>query len=438
MKNNFNYFRKYKRFFNFVFLSLFSVLIFISCSQDNLSEDTTSTPTESGNLKTLGNLTLQKNVIILDDESVSAISTLDNQNITFNRATDQTDEIKTGTVLVGTKIEGNNVKTILSKVTAVTKTNNQYFVQTSSAKLEEFIYSGTLSGVYDPSGKAPINVNGKMVNYIPVEGFISQELNNKIINIEAKNLSDQKLITFNRFNFDKTFPLSQQVGPVALASSVNVKGGTTPKIDYHISFSWGHLTDFSVNFIMDDIVLQSTANIQASVGYTVSTTDFINIPIAPIVLGPTGLILSPTVSAGPFVGIAATGKAKVNLLDLGGTANFLVSKNPALNITLEKKSDFSIASLEGNISAEIGLEAKGAVGLQFLTVSIANSGLRGRASALASLGVQLIPQRKGVLDVKAKIQADMFYGFGVFPLRVEGSIPLFQKEFALYHKDLVF
>ncbi|ASK31321.1 hypothetical protein CEY12_14950 [Chryseobacterium sp. T16E-39] len=438
MKNNFNYFKMYRRFFNFVFLSIFTALILTSCSQDNLNEDPVAPAPESGNLKTLGSLTLQKDVIILDDESVSAISNLNNQNITFTRSTDQTDDIKAGSVLVGTKVEGDQIKTILSKVTSVTKTNNQYFVQTSSAKLEEFIYSGTLSGVYDPSGKAPIDVNGKMVNYIPVEGFISQELNNKIINIESKNLSNQKLITFNRFTFDKTFPLSQQVGPVALASSVNVKGGVTPKIDYNISFSWGHLTDFSVNFIMDDIRLQSTADIQASVGYTVSTTDFINIPIAPIVLGPTGLILSPTISAGPFAGVSATGKAKVNLLDVGGTANFLVSKNPALNISLEKKSDVSITSLEGILSAEVGLEAKGAVGLQFLTVPIANSGLRGRASAISSLGVQLIPQRKGILDVKAKIQADMFYGFGVFPLRVEGTIPLFQKEFPIYHKEVAF
>lgn len=438
MKNNYNSFGTCRRLYHFVLFSMFSLLVLTSCSQDNLNEDASPAPVESGNLKTLGDLTLQKNVIILDDESVAAISTLDNQSITFSRATDQTDEIKTGTVLVGTKVEGDNVKTILSKVTTVTKTNNQYFVQTSSAKLEEFIYSGTLSGVYDPSNKAPINVDGKMVNYIPVEGFISQELNNKIINIEAKNFSDQKLIAFNRLNFDKTFPLTQQVGPVTLGSSVNVKGGVTPKIDYNITFSWGHLTDFSVNFIMDDISLQSTANIQASIGYTVSTTDYLSIPIAPIVLGPTGLILSPTISAGPFVGIAATGKVKVNLLDIGGTANFLVSKSPALNINLVKKSDLSIASLEGNLSAEVGLEAKGAVGLQFLTVSIANSGLRGRASALASLGLQLIPQRKGTLDVKAKIQADMFYGFGVFPFRYEGTIPLFQKEYPLYHKELVF
>ncbi|MFP7656646.1 hypothetical protein [Chryseobacterium proteolyticum] len=438
MKNNFNNFRTYRRFFNLIILSIFTAVILTSCSQDNLNEDPVAPQTESGSFKTLGNLTLQKNVIILDDESVSAISKLNNQNITFNKATDQTDDIQAGSVLVGTKIEGDQVKTILSKVQSVTKTNNQYFVQTSSAKLEEFIYSGTLSGIYDPSGKAPLSVNGRMVNYVPVEGFISQELNNKIINIEAKSLSDQKLVTFNRFNFNRTFPINQQVGPVGLASSVNVKGGVTPKIDYNITFSWGHLTNFSVNFIMDDIVLQSTADIQASVGYTVSTTDFVSIPIVPIVLGPTGLVLSPTISAGPFLGIGATGKAKVNLLDVGGTANFLVSKNPALNISLEKRSDFSITSLEGTLSAEIGLEAKGAVGLQFLTVPIANSGLRGRASTIAALGVQLIPQRKGIIDLKAKIQADMFYGFGVFPLRYEGTIPLFQREYPLYHKEIEF
>lgn len=435
MKNNFNYF---KRFYRFVFFSVFSFFVFSSCSQDELTENNTVEQVESSNLKTLGNLTLQKNVIILDDESVTAISAIDNQQITFSQPTHQTSDIKTGSILVGTKVEGDRVRTILSKVTAISNSNNKYFVQTTSAQLEEFIYSGTLSGVYDPSGKPPIDVNGKLVNYIPVEGFISEELNNKILRIEAKNLNDQKLITFNRLSFDKTFPLTQQAGPVTLASSVNVKGGVTPKIDYSITFSWGHLTDFSVNLIMDDITLQSTANIQGTLGYTISLTDYLNIPIAPVVLGPTGLILSPTVSAGPFLGVGTTGKVQVRFPDIGGTASFLIAKKPALHIDLSKKSDISLTSLEGNLSAEIGLEAKGAIGLQFITVPIANSGLRGRVSALSTLGLQLIPEKKGIFDVKGRVQADMFYGFGIAPLRYEGTIPLFQKELPLYHKEFVF
>ncbi|MCW1961314.1 hypothetical protein [Chryseobacterium viscerum] len=435
MKKKNNYSRMYKRFFNFIFVSIFITLSLTSCSQDNLDEETSVSLPESGNLKTLGSLTLQKNVIILDDESVAAISTLNNQNITFTKATDQTDEIKTGSVLVGTKVEGNTVKTILSKVTAVVKTNNQYFVQTSSAKLEEFIYSGTLSGVYDPSDKTPISVNGKMVNYIPVEGLISKELNNKINNIEAQNQRVQKLTAFNRISFDKTFPIGQ-IGSEVSASNVNVKGGVTPKIDYNITFSWGHLVDFSVNFIMDDISLQATTNIQAAAAYTLNTADFLNIPFTPVILGPTGLVLSPAVSAGPFLGITTTGKAKLNLLDIGGTANFLVSANPVLDITLEKKSNFGITSLEGNLSAEIGIEAKGAIKLQFLTIPIANSELWSKAGV--SMGTQLNPQGKGILDVKAKVQADMSYGFGISPLRTEGTIPLIQKEFALYHQDFLF
>ena len=73
---------------------------------------------------------------------------------------------------------------------------------------------------------------------------------------------------------------------------------------------------------MDDIKLQSTATIVGSPGYTASTTDYLNIPIVPIVLGPTGLILSPTLSAGPFLGVQATGKVQAKLLDLEGNANF--------------------------------------------------------------------------------------------------------------------
>ncbi len=145
--------------------------------------------------------------------------------------------------------------------------------------------------------------------------------------------SNKKIVEFNRYNFDKTFsfPLSS-----AGTSNVNVKGGFTPKIDYNISFSWGHLSDYYVNLIMDDIKLQSTASIVGSLGYTASSTDYLNIPIAPIVLGPTGLILSPTISAGPFLGVQATGKIQGQLLDLEGSANFLVSKAPALTLIFRK------------------------------------------------------------------------------------------------------
>ncbi|MDR6459878.1 hypothetical protein J2786_003001 [Chryseobacterium vietnamense] len=435
MKMKSNHFKINRNFYFTFLLSIFCLFLLTSCSQDDPADLPVEKPAESAPMKTLGNLTLQKNVIILNDESVNAISTHNDGEITFSRMTPQTDSISVGTVIVGTKIEGDQVNTILSKVSSVSKLNNQFKVQTSSAKLEEFIYSGTLSGVYDPSGKAPINIDGKMVNYVPVEGMVSEQINKKILSIEAKNIQNQKLITFNRFDFNRTFsfPLSS-----AGTSSVNVKGGFTPKIDYNITFSWGHLSNFYVNLIMDDIKLKSSATIVGSLGYTASTTDYLNIPIVPIVLGPTGLILSPTLSAGPFLGVQATGKVQAQLLDLEGNANFLISKNPAINIDLHKKSEPAITVAEGNLSAEAGLEAKGAVGLMFLTIPIANSGLKGRASALSSLGLTFVPARKGVITVKGKIQADMFYGFGIAPLRYEGTIPLFTKERMLYQKEFSF
>jgi hypothetical protein len=435
MKMKSNHFKINRKFYFSFLFSIFCLFLLTSCSQDDPADTPAEKPTQSVQMKTLGNLTLQKNVIILNDESVNAISAYNEGQITFSRMTPQTDSISTGTVIVGTKVEGDQVSTILSKVSSVSKVNNQFTVQTSSAKLEEFIYSGTLSGVYDPSGKAPVTIDGKMVNYVPVEGMVSQEINNKILSIEARNLQKQKVVAFNRFNFDKTFsfPLSS-----AGTSSVNVKGGFTPKIDYHITFSWGHLSDFYVNFIMDDLQLQSTASIVGSLGYTASTTDYLNIPIVPIVLGPTGLILSPTISAGPFLGVQATGKVQGQLLDLEGSANFMVSKTPEINIHLQKKSDPAITGIQGNLSAETGLEAKGAVGLMFISVPLANSGVRGRASALSALDLTFIPEKKGIFSVKGKIQADMFYGFGIAPLRYEGTFPLFKKEYTLYQKDFSF
>lgn len=159
-----------------------------------------------------------------------------------------------------------------------------------------------------------MQVNGQQANYVPVEGLISQATNAKISNLEAKAVNIRKsadieksaisnTINFRYFSFDKTIPLpAQQVGPVTAAADINVKGGFTPKIKYNISFSLGHLSSYYVEFIMDDISLQALANIQGKLGYTLSVTDYINIPIVPIVLGPTGLIISPTIAAGPYVG----------------------------------------------------------------------------------------------------------------------------------------
>ena len=86
---------------------------------------------------------------------------------------------------------------------------------------------------------------------------------------------------------------------------------------------------------MDDISLQALANIQGKLGYTLSVTDYINIPIVPIVLGPTGLIISPTIAAGPYVGASATGRVQLQLFSLTGKANFLVGVKPDLNVNLQ-------------------------------------------------------------------------------------------------------
>lgn len=440
MKNNYQKSRIYEKGSLLIIFYLFLFLMLTSCDQNEPEGNGTSGAPEAQNLKKLGDITLQKNVIILNEESISNIFSTNNHEIIFSRSSPQTDSIHTGSIVTGTQLDGDQVNTILAKVTSVSKVQNQIFVQTESAKLEEFIYSGTISGTYDPAENTPISINGKMANYIPLKGFITPNLVNGIETLERKSAdSSQKLIEFNRFNFDKTIPLpTQQAGPVSVASNVHIKGGFTPKIDYKINFSFGRLTNFEVNFILDEIALQTFANIQGSLGYTASVTDYLNIPIAPIVLGPTGLILSPTVSAGPYVGIAATGKAQIKLLDITGNANILVGRNPSMNVSLKKEDDLRITHLEGNVNAEAGVEAKGAVGLMFITVPIANSGLKGRVSAVPSVGVVLIPERKGVIDLKARIQANLFYGFGISPFRYEGTFPLIQKEYPIYHKDFYF
>lgn len=434
MKTTLNYFKSNSRVFG---LAFFLLLFLISCSQSNIVQDDDNyTESYASNMKTLGGIVLQKNVIILSDESVSAITSADDQKIIFGHNTAQMDSIKVGTVVVGTRIDGDKINNILAKVTSVSETGNRFILQTVSAKLEEFIYSGTIRGVYDPSEKAQLNVNGRMVNYIPVEGFVSQDLYNKINHIESRNLNKRELVTLDNFSFNRKFPFNQQIGPVTSDSDITVKGGFTPKIDYYVSFAWGHLSDFYVNFIMDDIKLDATANIYGKVGYTVSVTDYVSIPISPIVLGPTGLIIGPNISAGPYVAASASGKAHIELLNVEGSANFLIGKTPDLNAYFEKKNDYlDFTNLGGDVQAEIGIEAKGAIGLQFTAISLANIGLRGRVSTLPSLELKLIPEKYGTFDIKAKIQADMFCKIGVTPFSFEKDFPLFQKEYQVYSRN---
>ncbi|AJW63207.1 hypothetical protein VO54_01731 [Elizabethkingia miricola] len=437
-----------RKLYTIVFFSLFLSFVLSSCSRDDTTGNKLpeSSASNSG-YKTYGDLVLQKNVIVLNDESVQAITEND-QQISFNYTTNQTDSIKEGTVIVATKIENDKIRNILAKVVSVSGTGSQTIFKTTTAKLEEVIYSGNISGVYDPSQQASLQVNGQQANYVPIEGLIPQATNAKISNLEAKAINIQKsanieksaisnTINFKYFSFDKTIPLpAQQVGPVTAAADINVKGGFTPKIKYNISFSLGHLSSYYVDFIMDDISLQALANIQGKLDYTLSVTDYINIPIVPIVLGPTGLIISPTIAAGPYVGASATGRVQLQLFSLTGKANFLVGVKPDLNVNLQTITGPKITKVDGELAAEVGVEVKGAVGLQFLTASIANSGIRGRVAAVPSLKLELVPNRSMPFELKGKIQADMFYGFGIPPFRYEGTFPLLNKEIPIYKTNL--
>jgi len=436
-----------RKLYSIVFFSLFLSFVLSSCSRGEATGNNLPENLANNSHKTIGDLVLQKGVIVLNDESVKAI-TENGQQINFNYKTTQTDSIKEGTIIIGTKIENDKIRNILAKVTSVTRNANQITFATTDAKLEEVIYSGNISGVYDPSKQAALEVNGIQANYVAVQGLVSSEAGSKISNLEAKALYNKNAaidksaisntINFKYFSFDKTIPLpAQQVGPVTATADVNVKGGFTPKIKYNISFSLGRLSSYYVDFIMDDISLQAVANIQGKLGYTLSLTDYLNIPIAPIVLGPTGLIISPTIAAGPYVGASATGRTQLKLFALTGKANFLVGIKPELNVDLQTITGPQITKVEGDLSAEIGVEIKGAVGLQFLTAPIANSGLRGRVSAVPSLKLELVPNRSMPFELKSRIQADMFYGFGVPPLRYEGSFPLFNKEIPIYKTNLL-
>ncbi|MCT4327737.1 hypothetical protein [Chryseobacterium indologenes] len=435
-------FKKWKLYRNgtavLVFL-LFSLLILNSCEQDNQEPDPVVSAAE-GNMKKMGDITLQKDVIVLNDQSLTNISSFNDHQIVFNETSSQTDSIHVGSIIMGTLLKGDDIGNILAKVTSISKADQHIYLQTESAKLEEFIYSGTISGTYDPTDTAPIMVDGKLMNYVPVQGLVSKNISKEIVKLEKSTAGKKRReIALERYSFDKTFQLPiQQAGPFVGQSNFNLKGGFTPKVNYEIKFSFGRIKNFEVNFMMDEISLKALAHINGKASYTSNITDYFNIPITPIVLGPTGLVLSPVVSAGPYLDIQTSGKADLKLLDISGKANMRVAKNPSIDIILKKESDLKVLNMDGTVSAEVGIEAKGAVALLFITTSIANSGIKGRLSARADLNVDLYPGREGSIDVIAKIQADMFYKFGINPFQYQGNFPLFAKEYPVYNNNFTF
>ena len=84
----------------------------------------------------------------------------------------------------------------------------------------------------------------------------------------------------------------------------------------------GHLSSYYVDFIMDDISLQALANIQGKLGYTLSVTDYINIPIVPIVLGSHRTYYKSHYCCGTLCRASATGRVQLQLFSLTGKANF--------------------------------------------------------------------------------------------------------------------
>lgn len=87
-----------------------------------------------------------KNVIVLNDESVQAITEND-QQISFNYTTNQTDSIKEGTVIVATKIENDKIRNILAKVVSVSGAGSQTVLEQPVQSLKK-LFTAEISAEY--------------------------------------------------------------------------------------------------------------------------------------------------------------------------------------------------------------------------------------------------------------------------------------------------
>ncbi|NAW49968.1 hypothetical protein GNY06_00670 [Elizabethkingia argentiflava] len=436
MKKN-NYFNNFRIYASVLFFPLFLLFIVVSCSRDNVTEEAiTQTSAELQNgpeLNTFGDLVLQKNVIVLNDESLATISEKDSDKITFSHATDQTAHIKEGSVLVGTKLNGEIMTNILAKVVSVVRSNGKIILHTQKAKLEEVIFSGTISGVYDLATE-PIQVDGKMVNYIPVEGLVSKDVFRRIRTITANKLMKkqalQGVVNLPSVNIDNTFYIPIELGPIIKESKVNLKVEISPKIKYNLSFSFGQLRTFYIDFILDNLVLQSSVDVQGQFKENVHLSDYVKLD-SPIVIGSTGLTFLPNIAFGPYIEVEATDKVKADLFDIVATPTLHLGIPPSLKTNFTNKNVLNIEALGGRFSGDIGVEFKGGIGLEFLGAKTANTLFKGKVYVTSLLEAGLAPEKFIHVKLTGGAESDGSITFGVPPFNVKRDFSLFNKNISI-------
>lgn len=422
-----------KHYLRFI-LPLIALTFFLSsCSQDDDFDNfDNNQPVDIRKGKQVGDLIINEASVLLSMNSIEKISKVEDALVVFESAPEQASEIKAGAILVGVKND-NGIKNILGKVTRVDIVDGEWHVVLSPIAIEEFIYSGSISGtiypmLYDGSTRS---VNNSLIVQ-DIEGFPSYALFNNSLKI------GRDIVRLPRIEYDETFSIALPVPIADLKSSLSFKAGFTPVFEYNIQFGWTGIKEFKIKMYAQEILLDSHLNAYAGLKFDLSVADMYSIPVVPIVLGPTGLILSPTVSAGPYIHVKAGSSMDVKLFHVEGDISYMLTdplKLPEFNLQADSYDWSNIQW--GGVGAEAkgGLHLNAGFSLTFLTVNIASVG----ASSKIGVGttVDMHDISKVNLNIYGNVNADARIVLGTPPLQIEKAYPVINWNPTIYEKEFI-
>lgn len=410
-------------------------LFLSSCNQDdNFGERDLNSELRKG--RQVGDLVVNASSVLLDRPSIEKIKTVGETLVVFESEPEQSSEIKDGAILVGARLNGGDFENIMGKVTSVKVINKEWHVQISPIKIEEFIYSGTISGtvypmLYDESESRSKSQNDyPMVMIQDVKGFPDYEYLNDALN------KTKATLPLPRIALDRTFSIGLPLPIVDLNSSVSLKAGFTPVIDYKIKFGWRGVEEFNITLLAQEILLDSHLKAYGGLKFELSTADMYSIPILPIPLGPTGLILSPVISAGPYAKLeAGSSLGDVKLFHIEGNVSYTLTnplKQPNFDLHADSY-DWSNIKWGGlGLSAEAGLKASMGIALKFLIGDIAS------AKASFKLGGELAVSSPDIGKINFKLNANLSSDakivLGVSPIAIKKAFPLVNWNPIIFEK----
>lgn len=379
-------------------------------------------------------LTLHNNVIVLNEESLDFL-TVDNQKITFSNSVNQTKNIEIGSIVSGAKLDGSEIINVFAKIISLKHEGDKLIAETTVPKLEEFIKEGRIYGEIDLNNESAFNVSSQKAYFVPI-GSLTK--NSSKYRLNARGANKGHAIQLTPLSFERNFSiLSEGSIPPFQNVTANISGGFTPKIAFEISFKEGHVSDFKVNLFLDDLALKATVGVTGKVKGVISPMDFIDIPVLPIVLGSTGLILSPTVSAGPYIEVSAGGRGNFDLAEVYGDANFSLGIRPELKLNLQQKAP-TIDTVTGNAELTPGVRIKSGFALFFTAIKISEVGISGKLSVKNSVDVTVGAKREVHLKSIANSDASIYgrIGTSLFNHNFERSI--YVGDFTVYDKTTYF